>query len=294
LPQDKASGDSAGAGPEFKSEAAKASFETAQQLYGTGDYKKAESLFKRALRKAKTKKDKVLVQKWVKAAGGGKILATLERRAKKQQLNRAYEEARGHARKYAGTPAEALFEKFIKELEAELIVVLQNFDRVSARYTKKYGKTYVREPKPELDGTQCLRWTNTTERPPAALKIQQVPRDWRPFGFLEFWVNVARAPSDPQAVIACKKGAGAKKKPRRGRKSSPDGFLIARLKLGNTKGEWQRIRLALSEFKATGAASLDAVEYFSMQVGGGTQFDLLIDRVSLYRNDTSLKGKGRK
>ena len=70
--------------------------------------------------------------------------------------------------------------------------------------------------------------------------------------------------------------------------------MIARLKLGNTKGEWQRIRLALSEFKATGAASLDAVEYFSMQVGGGTQFDLLIDRVSLYRNDTSLKGKGRK
>jgi len=289
-PRDKASGDSAVVEPEFKSKAAKANFEKAQGLYGEGDYKKAESLFKKARRKAKTQEDKAVVEKWVKAAAGRKILVTLERRVQKTGLSRAYDEARSHARNYVGTPAEAEFKKFIKTLEAKLIAVLENFDQVSSHYGKKYGKVYVRDPKPKLDGTPCLRWTNTPKRPPAALKIKRVPQDWGQFSFLEFWVNVRKAPSDAQAVIACgeRRGAKGKKPPRP--KGSRGAYFVTRLKLKNTKGEWQRIRLTLNDFDSSGAASLAAVEHFHIQVGRGTQFDLLIDRIVLYRKDPRRKG----
>ena len=287
-PEDNASGESAVAEPEFKSKAAKANFEKAQSFYGEGNYKRAAVLFKKAQRGAKSPEDKDLVGKWVKAAGGRKVLATLERRVKAKRFNRAYDEARTHARKYVGTPVEAEFKKFIRSLETKLIAVLENFDRVSNQYGKKYGKTYVRNPKPKLDGTQCLRWKNTPKRPAAALKIKQVPQDWRPFGALEFWVNVKQAPSNPQAVIACGKPRGAKRKKPPGAGSRGSHF-VTRLKLKKTKGQWQRIRLPLSAFESKGGASLAAVEYFQIQVGGGTQFDLLVDRVALYRKDPARK-----
>lgn len=279
--------------PEFKKASSKTDFEKAKSQYEMEKFKEAEAIFKRVKADAKTKEDKDLVEVWVQAAGGAQLLARIKLQVSQSKVQQAYEEAQAFLRKYKGTPVEAGFQKLLEELASQLFVPLENFDAKSAEYTEKYGKFFIDDPKLSLDGTQCLRWTNTADRKLGQLKLKRVPVDWREFEAIELWVNMTQPPPSLEAMImmgeqaAPTKGrrpATKKKKADSGEASSD--FYLASIPLSAQKG-WQRVRLKIGEFKPNGQATgtLASVLDFRIQIDGGNQFDFLIDKIALMKKD---------
>ena len=278
-------------GPQFKKPASSKDFEKAKSLFAEGKFKEAETIFKRVKEDAKGKADKDAIDKWVQGTAGGFLLEKYKVMAKQNRLQ-IYDEAQKSFARYRGTAAEGLYTAFFAEIESQLFQVIEDFDTESRDYIEKYGKTFVKEP-PQLllDGTQCLRWTNTADRKAATLKIEKVPADWSPFEFLELWTNIAQPPMDPQAVIMCgdqdaqaKKKVVGKKKP--AAKTQQDFFITPLAKMLGAPGQWHRVRIPLTEFKPQGSPSLSSVSYFQLQVRGGATFNLLIDKVALIRKET--------
>jgi hypothetical protein len=275
--------------PEFKKSSAKDDFEKGKSLYNEGNYKDAEPLFRKAKAEAKEKDDKDIVESWAQAASGAQLLEKVKLRVKQRQLHQAYQEAEAYSRKYKDTPVEAEFKKFMVEIENEIFVSVETFDNPSNEYTEKFGKTFVKEPKLLLDGTPCLRWTNTADRKPAMLRVKGAPTDWTQFEAVEFFMNVTAAPGTPEmALISGESDASSKKKKapkRKGAAEAPTDVLIAPLRLPSGTGIWQKVRIPMSEFKAQGEAKLSYVQAFQIQVAGGRPFDVLIDKILLVKKD---------
>lgn len=284
--------------PKFKKPSAKDSFTKGRSLYDEGKFKEAEASFKKAKGDASGPEDRALVEGWLQAAAGGQILERLKARVKNRQLRLAYQEGENYAARFQSTPIGPQFRAFLEELGSQLFVMIEDFNNPSPEYSEKYGKTFVQDEKLLADGTPCLRWVNTKEKGPAALKVRDVPRDWRGLDAIELWVNVIKVPPSPEAVLLCssappggKKAARAPKK----KKSAAGGGVVDSYVLGmrvtSTRGKWQKIRLPLAEFKAQGSASLTTVSGFQIQVSGGQEFELLVDRIVAVRKDPGTEAK---
>ncbi len=283
--------------PEFKKDSAKADFEKGKSLFEEGNYKEAEALFKKARAETKAKEDKDAVESWVQAAGGLQLVEKVRQLARQNQVQQAYQQSEAYLRKYRGTPAESSFRKLLDELEAQFLVVIENFDTPSAEFTEKYGKTFVTDPKLQLDGTTCLRWTNTQDRKPAVLKVRGVPQDWSKFDAVELWVNIISAPGTPEAALVCGDSNAAKKKKKSPAKKkapaeAPTDILLATVRLPGGTGQWQKVRIPISDFRAQENATLTSVMYFQIQVAGGRAFNFLIDKIAIVKKNPGAGAAG--
>jgi hypothetical protein len=272
--------------PEFKKETTKVDFEKAKGLLAEGKAKQAETLFKKAKADGKTKDDKDLVDAWILAANGSQVLDKLRGVAKQGKLHAAHAEAEAQLAKYGKTQAAPAFQEFIAELEAKLFVVLQTFESPAK---DRDGRSHDSED--AFEGKYSLRWQNTEDRRSVPLRIEGAPRDWREFEAVDFHVKVAIPPGAPEAILVCAEEGPRGKAAGKKSSSSSSGFS-AQIKLP-APGEWQRVRIPLSDFLPSGSGgnpSLGSIAYFQLQCAPGRQFDLRLDKVVLVKKDPGPAG----
>lgn len=278
--------------PEFSKEESREAFELGRSLFGIGKFEEAAAQFKKVRGDAKAKADQLVVQSWIDGAAGGILLKKLKKVPPANWLALYDQVLQDYYPKYRATAAGPLFKEFLSELEEACFVILETFDVPSLAYSEKFGKTFVSDPKQTLDGTRCLRWTNTKDRKAAALKIQGAtapfPSDWTPFSQVEFWVSVRVQPRGAEAVIMCSApggGGGAKAKA-----AAREDFFQRTIEIASSPGKWKRIRVPISDFRPSGGARLDAIAFFQIQIPAGAAFDFLIDRVALVRKEPLAPG----
>lgn len=281
--------------PEFTKDTGKEEFSKAKSLFDEGKWKDAESAFKKLKADAKAKEDKDIVDSWALASGGGLVLERVKAKVKQRQFTVAQREAESYLKKYRGTPIEPAYHQVLQEIEKELYVVIESFDVPSSAFSEKYGKTYVNDADVLLDGTRCLRWANTKERDNVTLRLRNVPRDWSRMEAVEFWVRITAPPSDAELVVGCGEPATTKKKgvakTTKKKKTDDDtgSAFQAQIRLPSGR-QWQRIQVPLDAFQAQGDANFATVNFFQIQVGGGKQFDFLIDKVALVKKSGGAAG----
>jgi hypothetical protein len=288
-------GEGAAKAPEFKTDAAKAAFDEGKSLFAAGDYKKAAQAFAQARKGAKAKEDRDLVDLWVASTKSAPAVDKLKLLAEHKKLLDAYDQGALLAEKHKGTPAGGVFQAFLAGIEPRVFSLLEGFDIQSSKYSEKYGKIFVDDPAIVLHGRSCLEWKSTEDRDVAQLKVEGVPKSWAPFAALELWINVKAAPPEPKAFIIC----GDKKEEAADALDLSHDAFSAPIVLAGPPGRWQRVRLPLEKFKKHGNASFASVRDFRLQIPGGREFDIYVDRISLLRGDAAAgeesagKGKGR-
>lgn len=283
--------------PQFKSDKSREAFAKGKEQFAAGEYKDASKSFKKALSGAKEKADKNLVNKWVLGCKGSVTLKKIEQYHKRKLWNEAYDQILIALQRYGETPLREPMMKLYTELEGALFLTLENFNFTNTReYSEKYGKSFIKDPRYLVNGTQCLRWQNTPDRKPGMLKLSNVPRNWSQFKAVEFWIALQVA-ATPDAVAM---SAGGKQKAGAARTVAPAGqavrtFLIHKVPLKKTKA-WQYVRIPLASFKSQGGASFETVTDFRIQVPqGGRQFNFLVDEIRLRRkNPKPVAGGARK
>lgn len=282
--------------PAFKSEKYKTAFDTGKKEFAAGDYKDAGKSFKTALRGAKEKADKELVNKWILACKGSPTLKKIQLMRQRNLWNEAYDQLLFAMQRYGETPLRVPMEKLYAQLDGALFQRLENFDFANTSlFTRKYGKSFVKEPLYLVNGTQCLRWENTTDGKVGQLKLGNVPRNWSLFNSVEFWIAL-QVSATPEVILM---SAGGKKKPGGARPAAPAGravsiCLMRKVPLKRTRA-WQYVRIPLSTFKSQGGASLETVTDFRLQVQGGKAFNFLIDEIRLRKkNPKQAAGGARK
>ncbi len=286
LAQDAAEPDKEATQPRFKAEKYKEAFDAGKKEFSAGDYKSAGKSFKSALRGAMAKADKELVNKWVLACKGSPTLRKIQLMRQRNLWNEAYDHLLLAMQRYGKTPLRTAMNKLYAELDGALFFTLENFDYANTSlFSRKYGKSFVKDPLYLANGTQCLRWENTRDGKPGMLKLPSVPRDWSQFNSVEFWMAL-QFPATPDAVLM---SAGGKKKPGAARTIAPAGqavrtFLIHKVPLKKSRA-WQYVRIPLSVFKSQGGASIETVTDFRLQVPGGKAFNLLIDEIRLRKKN---------
>lgn len=287
------------AAPAFKTEKAKAEFDKAQSLYKEGEYKDASSAFKKAARGAASTKDKKLVESWVKACDGARYVGAVKKLMEQNRLQAAHAQLAKIQRRCLGNPSESLLMEVVGELDKRLFVMLENFDQRSGRYTAKYGKTWINDPRIVIRGKQCLRWTNTKDGKPGMLKVTTIPQEARNltrFDAIEFWMSYTIPPA-AQVVILCgkaqKKDKGTLPQPRQPGVKVQDAFF-GKVAFAQKKG-WQLVRLKLNTFQASGNPTLADVKDIRIQIPRNKAFDFYIDDIRLMRKDPPAeKSSGRR
>jgi hypothetical protein len=280
----------AGPEPEFKNEKAAASFASGKELFEKGDYKAALKALKSASAGAKDAASKKLVKIWETAAQHAPGLVQAEKLIAAKRWMDANATLQPIQEKLAGTPAYVKWVALATQVETALYEVLESFDRVTASYSAKLGKTFVSDAAQVLRGARCLRWQSTKENKGNVLRIQTVPADWNKFEAVEFFVSSAAdvpieavlfTDKDPKAGGA-RPGAAA---PPPGKKIVTSFLLPYTIK--GTPGRWQLVVLKIAQFKSQGEATLAAVKDFRLQISSGRRYDFLIDEIRLRRKDAT-------
>ena len=295
--QDAADASKEAPAPMFKAEKYKEAFEKGKKEFAAGEYKDASKSFKKSLSGGKEKADKVLVNKWILACKGSATLRKIEVMRQRNLWNEAYDQFIIAFERYGETPLRGSMLKLYANLEGTLFLNLENFNYTNTRdYSQKYGKSFIKDPRYLTNGTQCLRWQNTTDGKPGMLKLNNVPSNWSGFKSVEFYIFVYER-ANLEAVIM---SSGGKKKAGGAPTAAPAGqavqtSFLSKVLLQNTK-QWQLVRLNLSSFKSQGGASLESVKDFRLQVPrGGRKFDFLIDEIRLRKkNPKQATGGSRK
>jgi hypothetical protein len=271
--------------PEFRSEKYATSFAKGKAAFEAEEYKDAGKAFKSAARGGKTKEDKKLVTKWAHACKGGPVLKQVTALRERKYWNEALDRLSLGLRKFAGTPIEAAFRKEYDEVDRLVYMPIETFDQPSPRFGKKFGKTFIKDPKLQANGTICLHWQSIRNGKPGVLVVKNVPPDWSAYRTLEFWINV-RAPGKGEVLLMSTPG---KKKGQTGRSAAPPGKAVQSCLQHSLvlprKGGWQYIRLDLSKFNTQGGADLSRVNQFRIQFATGIVFDMFLDDVRLRKNN---------
>lgn len=278
--------DAGSADPEFNKESGKETFKEARELFSKGEYREAETLFKKARGDAASKEDRLVVEKWAVACTGAMLLERLKKIRAPTPL-KAYDQAHEYMTKFRGTPAEPLYREHLETLEPQIFVPLEDFSVASPRYSPKFGKSFIKKPELSLDGSQFLEWKSTPQRKASALKVtpsSPTLKNWTPFDAIEFWLCVKVPPRGLQVVIMCEGAAG--NAPAAGSAPAKQ-YFYAPVPLPSRPGQWKRVRIKFSDMKTFGRPQISSVNYFQMQMPAGVQYDFLIDEIALIRKEAS-------
>jgi hypothetical protein len=274
------------ADPEFSRESGKEAFNEARGLFSKGEYREAEKLFKKARSDAASKEDRLVVEKWAVACTGAMLLERLKKIRAPTRL-KAYDQAHEYMTKFRGTPAEPLYKDYLRTLEPQIFVPLEDFSVASPRYSPKFGKTFITKPELSLDGSQFLEWKSTSDRKASALKVtpsSPTLKNWAPFEAIEFWVCVKVPPRGLQVVVMCE---GAAANTPVAAPGAAKQYFYAPVPLPSRPGQWKRVRMKFSEMKTFGRPQISSVNYFQLQMPAGIQYDFLVDEIALIRREAS-------
>jgi len=269
--------------PAFKGEKGEEFFRKGRELFEGEKYKEALAELKRSKELAKTQADKELVQTWISACEGGVALDSYRKEAQRGAYSRIYFYALDSAERYRSTPIAQRLNAFVDEIGAKALVVLENFDAPSARYSEKFGKRFIGDPKIVFRGSHCLEWTSQKDGKASQLRLkaESMPDKWTPFQSIVFWVRWER----------------------------PVDLVLLALSPGKVEGEtnaleytyspnkqshagWERVQVDLQRFKPHGSASFANVQDFMLQIDGKTTFKFNIDEIALVRKDKAEAGAG--
>jgi hypothetical protein len=266
--------------PEFKSAKGKEAFQKGRELFDLEQYKDAKAEFSKAKPDTKSADDRTAIEGWIKASDGGSGLANYRKLAEKGILRRAFLLAMDLGEQCRGTAIYPKFKAFTDELRPKAADVLDDFDAVNNRYSKKFGKEFVSDPEKVFRGSNCLLWTNTKDPQVSQLQLTTVPKKWgSEYHSVVFWVRVEGYPVEIKLMTRTP-GDIAK-----GQESPVMEFDFT----PQGKPGWQRAEVELSQFKKRGAASLNNVEKFMLQIDSKNAFKVYIDDILLTRNDPTEK-----
>lgn len=266
--------------PEFKRSAAAKSFESGQKKFKKRDYRGARSDFKKARSSGKGRKDKAIVDGWIKATEGGEQLTRVRRFLMKANYREAYDGLTGVYTKYLGTPIASEFEKEWKKLATRATTVLEGFDSHSKYYVQKPSRVFVEGEDKVLRGTHSLGWKSSPDNKPTAVTLRRVPENWSGFDTVELWYNARIAPIDMHLVLTCGRRGNDDTKDTREHK------LTTHIRM---KGKgWHCLRLPLDDFESSGLPCLTKVKKVELIVAGKRRFDFMLDNISIVKNASEM------
>lgn len=251
-------------------------FTQAQKAFDEESYKESYDLFKKLKKLAKNKKAKITVALYRKGAEGGYKLAGFKERIEKSPKHKIYLEAeKAFSSDYRDTPVAAAYEEFLKKLAGELFNRIENFESKGKRYSEKFGKTFIEEPKLVKEGRRSLRWETKGKHNVLKIKGKQVPDRLTGFRAVSFWMYFDGRGAPFEAMFICKGDS----KRTVSQETLKNGYFKA---LKAHKG-WKRIEIPLKEFAQQGKADWGKVEDFRIQFNEGAKVTVYLDDISLIK-----------
>ena len=248
-------------------------YEAAKKLFEEKNYKEAGATFKDARKLAKGRVTKEQVNKWLLASEGGLRLASLQKQIDTNPRG-VYALLEKFQRQYAETPIGADYEKALTQLRSRLFVSLETFDRPSKRYSEKFGKTFVKDPKFVKQGFRALKWETINH--PSSLKVSSVPRNLTQFKAVSFWINFPKS-GMPYWVVF--KGKGKSSAGLAGTQLTDNTYSVQR----KHKKGWHRVEIPFSDFTQFGNVSWDKIESFQIYFDQKRKITLYVDDICLVK-----------
>ena len=257
----------------WRKEAGAKLFEQGKDAFSKQEYRDAYKHFKGARKHAKDKATKQEVRRWTSGAEGGAKLASFREQAEQGKKYVAYQRAEKELPRYQETPVREEYEKFIAEIRGQLFQALETFESKGNRFSEKYGKTFIREPKFVKQGRQALRWIPTGTTP--ELKVKKVPSDLKGFRAVSFWMCFESG-SAPYQIVFKAKGKG---KTELTGKSVINGYFK---QMKGHKG-WKRIEVPLDKMDPQGTADWTKILDFRIQFSSARKITTYVDDIALIK-----------
>jgi len=260
--------------PSFRSAKSTEAFQKARKLFDQESYNEALLAMKRLRDQGKSAADREVLQNWIRASEGGVLLSKYRQMFQRGVLRTTLFSAMDQAVSYRGTPVAPRYEALINENMPRVIHVLENFDTRTNRYSKKYGKDFINDPKIVFRGAYCLEWVSTKAGKPSQLALKDVPQKWAPFHSVVFWIRCEQ-PVELQ-LIALSSGSD----------SDEDTDALVAIYSPPARGGWVRAEVTLDQFRKHGSASFGNVGRFVIQIESKTTYKFYIDELGLVRKDS--------
>ena len=261
--------------PKFKTPVAEEKFTAGHQLFEEGKYSEALKILKPLTGAAAGADDKTALQAWISGCEGGMHLEGYERTAQSGKLRQTFFLALDTVERYRNSPIGPRFETFVEELRPKVLEVLDSFDRPSARFSKKFGKSFVKDKAIVYRGANCLLWTSLKDGKTSQLKFSDnIPQKWTGYHSLLFWVRAER-PAEIKVLVSSPTAAGKDRDP----------SVLERDYSPSVKSGWSRVELDLAQFKKHGNATLATVDALIFQIDSQSTYKIYFDEICLVRKD---------
>ncbi len=271
--------------PEFKKNSAARSFESGLKSFKNRDYRGARTDFKTARSSGKEKKDKAIVDRWIKATHGGEKLTRIRRSVMAARHREAYDHLTDAYVRFLGTPIASEYEKEWKKLSSRVATLVEGFDSHSSYYVREPGRTFVEGEGKVLWGSHCLWWKSSPDKKTRAVTLRRVvPENWSEYDAVELWYNARVAPRDMHLVLTCGRRGKVDDK-----EDSGDHKLTTQIRM---KGKgWRRLRLPLNAFMRVGKPGVTKIKSVELSIRDDRPYDFMLDRISLLRASRQLAKK---
>lgn len=238
-----------------------------------GEYRELGETCKKLRSQAKDGATRELVASYLSAAEGGLQLERCREQARQGKQRAAYGDAQKAYARYAETPVGPAYVTFLEHLRGELFTVLEDFEKSGARYSEKFGKSFVQDPKFVKEGRQSLKWEIAGKN--VSLKVEGLPKDLvQDHVGISMWVNFPAGTAPYRLVFACT-----------GKSASTQGEAVqdSFYKAIAAQRGWTRIEADWKEFSQQGAADWSKVEDFRIQFDGRPGITLYVDDICLIK-----------
>ncbi|MEE8142916.1 MAG: hypothetical protein V3T77_07440, partial [Planctomycetota bacterium] len=249
-------------------------FDQGQKEYEAGRYKEAYELFKRARKLAKERPTKLEADRWKLGSRGGLTLKALKKGAKGGNIKGAYRSAERDLELYRDTPIGESFSKFVEELQGKLFTTLEDFESVSGRYSKKFGKSFVKDSKNVRQGKRSLRWEVDKKKKAHVLKITDVPRDLSGYKAVTLWLYFEKGSAPYQLQFLG-----------RGKTTSDYGHQMHNGFFSFQKAHrgWKRVEVPLKQFQLQGEVKWEYIKDFRIEFTSNKKCTVYVDYVALVK-----------
>ncbi|MDE0959642.1 MAG: hypothetical protein OSB09_02575 [Planctomycetota bacterium] len=249
-------------------------FQQGKTAYEADQFKEAYAFFKDARKKAKNRDTRSHVGRWLASTEGANELQALKKQASEGKESAAYRMAVKNYAKFSETFIGEEYKNFLTGLQRKLFHVLEDFERVSRRYSEKYGKKFIDEVEWVQEGKRALQWDVASGK--TELKIKGVPGGLSAYKSIAFYLDMPRGGSPYQLVFVVpgKSEAGVSQV------QVVNNAYIAQMK--SHKG-LKRIEVPLRNFKGQGDVSWDRVKDFRIQFLGAKKFTAYVDFIALLK-----------
>lgn len=249
-------------------------FEEARGAYDAMEFAAAVQKFKAARKQAKNRTTRMHIDNWLLATEGANELNALKKQAQAGKESAAYRIGAKNYPRFAQSPIGPDYKKFLTEMESKLFVVLDDFERVSRRYSEKFGKKFIDDENLVQQGKRALEWKVSSKA--SELKIKSLPRNMESFKSLVMYLDMPKGGAAYQLVFVVPgtSDEGLSKV------TTVQNAYIAQMK--SHRG-LKRIEVPLKNFKGQGNVEWARVKDFRIQFLGGKKFTAYVDFIALQK-----------